>query len=286
MNVRLVEMGPRDGLQNEARPVPTAVKIAFIDALSRSGLGEIEASAFVSPRAIPQLSDAEAVFAGIARREGVLYSALTPNETGLRRALQAKADKVAVFTAASETFNRRNINAGIDESLRRFEPVISGARAAGLPIRGYVSTAFWCPYEGRIDPGKAAEVILRLAALGVDEVSIGDTIGKAVPGEVEALLSRLTPHLPAPRVAMHFHDTYGHAIENVLVSRDLGITVFDASTGGIGGCPYAPGATGNVSMEAVIAALEARGDRTGVDPALLAAARGVIEPSLGRILVP
>jgi hydroxymethylglutaryl-CoA lyase len=286
MNIRLVEMGPRDGLQNEARPVPTPVKIAFIDALSRSGLGEIEASAFVSPRAIPQLADAEAVFAGIARRKGVIYSALTPNEKGLERALKARADKVAVFTAASETFNRHNINATIEESFRRFEPVIAGARAAGLPVRGYVSTAFWCPYEGRVDPGKAAEVILRLAGMGVDEVSVGDTIGKAVPEDVKDLLGRLTQRLAGRRIAMHFHDTYGHAVENVLASRDLGITIFDASTGGIGGCPYAPGASGNVSMEAVIAALTARGDRTGVDPGPLADARSVIQPSLGRTLVP
>jgi hydroxymethylglutaryl-CoA lyase len=286
MNIRLVEMGPRDGLQNEPRPVPTKVKIAFIDALSRSGLGEIEASAFVSRRAIPQLGDAEAVFAGITRCPGVVYSALTPNEKGLERALRARADKVAVFTAASETFNRHNINATIEESFRRFEPVIAGARAKGLPIRGYVSTAFWCPYEGRIDAGKAAEVVLRLAGMGVDEVSIGDTIGKAVPEEVKDLLGRLLPHLPGHRIAMHFHDTYGHAVGNVLASRDLGITIFDASTGGIGGCPYAPGASGNVSMEGVIAALEARGDRTGVDSDALAAARSVIQPSLGRTLVP
>jgi hydroxymethylglutaryl-CoA lyase len=286
MNVRLVEMGPRDGLQNEARPVPTPVKIAFIDALSQSGLQEIEASAFVSARAIPQLTDAEGVFAGIARRPGVIYSALVPNDKGLERALRARVDKVAVFTAASETFNQHNIHAGIAESLLRFEPVIAGARAARLPVRGYVSTAFWCPYEGRIDPGKAAEVILKLAALGVDEISVGDTIGKAVPAEVEELLGRLLPHLPPPRIAMHFHDTYGHAVENVLASRRLGITIFDASTGGIGGCPYAPGASGNVSMEAVIAALEPLGDRTGVDPAALAQARRVIEPSLGRTLVP
>ena len=282
--IRLVEMGPRDGLQNEARYVPVDVKVAFIDALSQSGLPEIEVSAFVSARAIPQLSDAEQVFAAIARRQGVVYSALVPNERGLERALRAGAMKVAVFTAASETFDRHNIHAGIQESFERFKPVIDRARQAGLPVRGYVSTAFWCPYEGKISPEAAVEVIRRLDGLGVDEVSVGDTIGKAVPEEVDRLLDLLLPHLPASRIAMHFHDTYGHAVANVLTSFARGITIFDASTGGIGGCPYAPGATGNVSMERVIGALEGLGEAIPVDLQALARARGVIEPSLGRPL--
>jgi len=282
--IRLVEMGPRDGLQNEARHVPAAVKVAFIDALSASGLPEIEVSAFVSPRAIPQLADAEEVFAAIARRPGVVYSALVPNERGLERALRARADKVAVFTAASETFNRHNIHAGIQESLERFGPVIEGARRAGVPVRGYVSTAFWCPYEGKIPPGKAVEVIRRLEGMGVEEVSVGDTIGKAVPGEVDALLDLLLGVIPVPRIALHFHDTYGHAVENVLASYARGIAIFDASTGGIGGCPFAPGATGNVSMERVIEALRGRGEPLQVDSVALARARGVISPSLGRVL--
>ena len=282
--IRLVEMGPRDGLQNEPRHVPVDVKVAFIDALSESGLPEIEVSAFVATRAIPQLSDAGEVFAAIRRRPGVVYSALVPNERGLERALHARAGKVAVFTAASETFNRHNIHAGIQESFERFKPVIEGARGAGLPVRGYVSTAFWCPYEGKIEPGAAVEVIRRLDALGVDEVSVGDTIGKAVPEEVNRLLDLLLPHLPAAKIAMHFHDTYGHAVENVLAAYARGITVFDASTGGIGGCPYAPGASGNVSMERVIAALKGAGAATHVDVQALARARGVIEPSLGRSL--
>jgi hydroxymethylglutaryl-CoA lyase len=279
VTVRLIEMAPRDGLQNRARPVPTPVKIAFVDALSLSGLREIEVSAFVSPRAIPQLADAEAVFAGIRRAPNVCYSALVPNARGLDRALAAKVDRIAVFTAASETFNRANINASIEQSMARFAPVMSGARAAGMPVRGYVSTAFWCPYEGRVAPEKTVAVARRLFDLGVDEVSIGDTIGRAVPAEVEALLDRLLPSAPPDRLAMHFHDTFGHAVDNVLASRRRGITAFDASTGGIGGCPYAPGATGNVSMENVIAALEAAGDATGVDPAALRAARDVIETS-------
>ncbi|HET8947670.1 MAG TPA: hydroxymethylglutaryl-CoA lyase [Candidatus Polarisedimenticolia bacterium] len=282
--IRLVEMGPRDGLQNEARPVPAAVKVAFIDALSASGLPEIEVSAFVSPRAIPQLADAEEVFAAITRRPGVVYSALVPNDRGLERAFRARADKVAVFTAASETFNRHNIHAGIQESFERFRPVIDRARGAGVPVRGYVSTAFWCPYEGKIDPGKAVEVIRRLDEMGVEEVSVGDTIGKAVPDEVNALLDLLLPALPAGRIAMHFHDTYGHAVENVLAALARGITIFDASTGGIGGCPYAPGATGNVAMERVIEALRARGESVPVDLEALARARAVILPSLGRVL--
>ena len=282
--IRLVEMGPRDGLQNEPRHVPVDVKVAFIDALSRSGLQEIEVSAFVSARAIPQLADAEQVFAAIARRPGVVYSALVPNERGLERALLAGAAKVAVFTAASETFNQHNIHAGIQESFERFKPVIEGARRAGLPVRGYVSTAFWCPYEGRIAPETVVEVIRRLDGLGVDEVSVGDTIGKAVPEEVNRLLDLLLEYLPAPKIAMHFHDTYGHAIENVLASFSRGITIFDASTGGIGGCPYAPGATGNVSMERVIGALKAAGEAIAVDLEALARARGVIQPSLGRPL--
>ncbi|HUD72486.1 MAG TPA: hydroxymethylglutaryl-CoA lyase, partial [Dongiaceae bacterium] len=204
--IRLVEMAPRDGLQNEAHPVPTAVKIAFVDALTQSGLPEIEVSAFVSPSAIPQLQDAEAVFAGIARAPGVVYSALVPNERGLERALSARVGKVAVFTAASETFNRHNINASIEESLARFPPVIAGAKRAGLPVRGYVSTAFYCPYEGKVEPEAVVEVSRRLVDLGVDELSIGDTIGRAVPGEVDRLLDRLLPVVEPSRLAMHFHD--------------------------------------------------------------------------------
>lgn len=282
--IRLVEMAPRDGLQNEAHPVPTEVKIAFVDALSDSGLPEIEVSAFVSHNAIPQLSDAEAVFAGIRRAAGVTYSALVPNERGLERALGARVGKVAVFTAASETFNRHNINASIEESLRRFPPVIDGARRAGLPVRGYISTAFYCPYEGKIEPEAVLDVSRKLIDLGVDELSIGDTIGRAVPGEVDRLLDRLLPVVEASRLAMHFHDTYQRAVMNVLAARRRGITIFDASTGGIGGCPYAPGASGNVSMEMVIEALEAAGEAVPVDRGALRQARAVIEPSLGHPL--
>jgi hydroxymethylglutaryl-CoA lyase len=280
--IRIVEVGPRDGLQNEARTLSTDIKVAFVDALSDSGLPEIEVSAFVSPRWIPQLSDAGDVFRRIRRKAGVVYSALVPNEKGLERALDAKVGKIAVFTAASETFNRKNINASIAESIDRFRPVVQGARPAGLPVRGYVSTAFWCPYEGKIDPQKAVDVIQRLVDLGVDEVSVGDTIGKAEPPDVRRLLDLLLPRLPASRIAMHFHDTFHHAVENVLESWALGVETFDASAGGIGGCPYAPGASGNASTESVVQALEDRGGRTGVKLEAVEVARRIVAAELGR----
>ncbi len=284
--IRLVELAPRDGLQNEAIAVPTTVKVAFVDALSRTGVPEIEVSAFVSRRRIPQLADAEEVFERIARAPGVVYSALVPNELGLDRALQARVGKIAVFTAASETFNRKNINAGIAESMDRFVPVIERAKKAGLPIRGYISTAFWCPYEGKIEPARAVEVAQQLLDLGVEELSIGDTIGRAVPAEVTVLLERLLERTPADRLAMHFHDTFGHAVENVIASWRLGIETFDASAGGIGGCPFAPGATGNVGTEAVIRALRARGAVVDVDLEALEEAWRVIAGALGRDLDP
>jgi len=245
--IRIVEVGPRDGLQSEKAAVPTDVKVAYIDALSAAGLPEIEASAFVSPQWVPQLADAEEVFRRIRRAPGVVYSALVPNEKGLERALAARVGKVAVFTAASETFNRKNINATIAESLQRFQPVLRGARAAGLPVRGYVSTAFWCPYEGRIAPAAVVDVCRRLIEAGVDELSIGDTIGKAEPDEVKALLEALAPVAPPSSLALHFHDTYHRAIRNAQAARALGVRTFDSSAGGIGGCPYAPGSSGNVA---------------------------------------
>jgi hydroxymethylglutaryl-CoA lyase len=258
------------------------VKIAFIDALSATGVQEIEASSFVAAGAVPQLQDAEQVFAGIRRAPGVVYSALVPNERGLERAVRSKVDKIAVFTAASETFNRNNINASIDESFERFAPVVRQAKAAGLPIRGYISTAFWCPFEGAVSPGQTVVVARRLLDLGVDEVSVGDTIGKAVPSEVLGLLDLLLPFAAADRLAMHFHDTYHHAIENVIASRRRGIATFDASAGGIGGCPYAPGASGNVATEAVVQALRQEGEEVGVDLEALQSARNVIAAALGR----
>jgi hydroxymethylglutaryl-CoA lyase len=284
--IRIAEMAARDGLQNEAAHVPAGVKVAFIDALSLTGVQEIEAGAFVAPRMIPQLQDAEEVFAGIRRAPGVTYSALVPNERGLDRALRSRVDKIAVFTAASETFNRHNINATISESIDRFAPVVRRARGAGLPIRGYISTAFWCPYEGSVPPDKTIEVTQRLLDLGVDEISIGDTIGKAVPSEVLRLLDLLLPLVASKRLAMHFHDTYQHAVENVIASRSRGITHFDSSAGGIGGCPYAPGASGNVSTEAVVLALRQRGDEVGVDLEAVRKAGNVIAAALGRPFPP
>ena len=280
--IRIVEVGPRDGLQSELATIATDAKVAYIDALSLAGLPEIEASAFVSPKWVPQLADAEEVFRRIRRAPGVTYSALVPNERGLERALAAKVDKIAVFTAASETFNRRNINASIEESIRRFAPVIEGARRATLPVRGYVSTAFWCPYEGRVSAEKVVDLCSRLIDAGVDEISVGDTIGKAVPDEVKGLLEKLFSSIPKERLALHFHDTYGHAVENVLVSWKLGITTFDSSAGGIGGCPFAPGASGNVATEAVVEALRGAGAEVPVDLPALTVARRIIAPVLGR----
>lgn len=284
MNVRIVEVGPRDGLQNESRPIPTEAKVAFIDALSEAGYDEIEATAFVSPERIPQLKDAEEVLQRIRRREGILYAALVPNERGFDRAVAAGAGKIAVFTAASETFNRKNINATIAESIERFRPVVARALERRLPVRGYVSTAFWCPYEGKIEPAAVLPVVKQLLDLGVEEISIGDTIGKAVPAEVHALLDRLLDAAPQDAIAMHFHDTYGTAIANALAAYERGITIFDASAGGVGGCPYAPGASGNVATEDLLWALTRSGASVSLDPSKVRAASDVLASALGRPL--
>jgi hydroxymethylglutaryl-CoA lyase len=272
--IRIVEVGPRDGLQNEARFVPTDIKIAFVDALSECGFEEIEVSSFVRPTWVPQLADAEEVFAGIRRAPGVRYLALVPNQAGLERARAARADKVAVFTAASETFSRKNTNASIAETIERFRPVV---RDAGVPVRGYISTAFHCPYEGPIAPEQVLPVAEALLGLGCAELSIGDTIGKATPDEVTRLFDRLLKLTAAARLAGHFHDTYGQAVANARAAFALGVTTFDASTGGIGGCPFAPGAPGNVATEALVAAF---GSATRVDPERLAAAGAIVRPYL------
>ncbi|HTL06311.1 MAG TPA: hydroxymethylglutaryl-CoA lyase [Gemmatimonadales bacterium] len=272
--IHIVEVGPRDGLQNEARFVPTEVKIAFVDALSRCGFAEIEVSSFVRPEWVPQLADAEAVFEGITRQPGVRYMALVPNEAGLERAQAARVDKIAVFTAASETFSLRNTNATIAQSIERFRPVVA---QAGLPVRGYISTAFHCPYEGPVPPERVAPVARALLDLGCDELSLGDTIGKATPEEVGRLLELLLPFCPAERTALHFHDTYGQAVENARAGLALGVSTFDASTGGIGGCPFAPGAPGNVATEALLAAFVGL---TAIDVARLAEASALIRPYL------
>jgi hydroxymethylglutaryl-CoA lyase len=284
MNVRIVEVGPRDGLQNEKAPIPTDAKVALVDALSEAGYDEIEVSAFVSPKWVPQLADAAEVFARIRRRPGVLYSALVPNELGLERALEARVGKVAVFTAASETFNRKNINASIEESIARFAPVVPRALEAGVRVRGYISTAFWCPYEGKIEPPAVVAVAKRLLDLGVEELSIGDTIGKAVPAEVHALLDLLLDALPQDQIALHFHDTYGTGVANALAAYDRGITTFDSSVGGVGGCPYAPGAAGNVATEDLAWALARSGATLSLDLAKVSAASDLLASALGRPL--
>jgi len=262
--VTVVEVGPRDGLQNEHASVPTAVKVAFIDALSQAGLAVIEATSMVSPSAIPQLADGQEVLRGIHRRTGVRYPVLVPNLRGFERALEAGAQEIAVFTAASESFNRHNINATIAESIDRFRPVVEGARKHQLRVRGYISTAFGCPYEGPVRPSAVVAVMENLVGLGVDEVSIGDTIGVATPGQVADLCEVLLRSIDAGRLALHFHDTRGTALANVVAGLQSGIAIFDASAGGLGGCPYAPGASGNLATEDLIYMLDGMSIETGV----------------------
>ncbi|MDE0524089.1 MAG: hydroxymethylglutaryl-CoA lyase [Boseongicola sp.] len=263
--VLVFEMAPRDGLQNEARVIPTEDKIALVDALSRSGFKKIETASFVSPKWVPQMADGAEVMAGISRRAGVAYTALTPNMEGLEGALAAGADEVAVFGAASETFSRMNVNCSISESYERFRPIMDRAAAEGVPVRGYVSCVTDCPYEGRVAPEAVAAVARALLDMGCYEISLGDTIGKGIPESVSAMLDAVLSLVPAERIAGHFHDTDGRALANILAALALGIRTFDASAGGIGGCPYAPGAQGNVATEAVVGLLEAEGFETGID---------------------
>lgn len=268
--VRIIEVSPRDGLQHEAMFVPTAHKIELINALSKTGVVEIEAGSFVSPAAIPQLADSDEVFRAIERHPGVTYSALVPNERGLERARAAAVKKIALFTAVSNSFTRHNIKATVSESLARFKPVIQGAKRDGMLVRGYLSTAMWCPYEGRMAPLLVLDVMMRLLDLGVDDISLGDTVGRASPADLRALLDTVMPRIEPPRLSLHMHDTYGMAIANVLAAwEDYGITVFDCSAGGLGGCPYAPGASGNVATEDVVFALKASGASVPVDEGLV-----------------
>jgi hydroxymethylglutaryl-CoA lyase len=260
----IVEVAPRDGLQNETRFVPTEDKVALVDLLSDCGFTRIEVTSFVSPKWVPQLADAAAVMARIRRRPGVRYAALTPNIKGFEAALAAGADEVAVFASASESFSRHNINCSIDESIERFRPVADAARAHGIAMRGYVSSVVECPYEGAVSPSAAADVTGRLMELGCYEVSLGDTIGRGRPEAVAAMLSAVLAVAPAGKLAGHFHDTSGRALENVDVALDHGLRVFDAAIGGLGGCPYAPGAAGNVDTLAVARHLAGRGYETGL----------------------
>ena len=269
--VRIVEVGPRDGLQNESTLVATADKIALIDRLSACGLQSIEATSFVSPKWVPQLSDAAEVFAGINRRPGVHYPVLVPNEQGYERARAVGADEVAVFTAASEAFNRKNINASIDESIERFRPVLDRARSDGVRVRGYVSTVLGCPYQGEVPIADVVRVARRLHDLGCYEVSLGDTIGIGTPGKARAMLRAVAGEVPIDALAVHFHDTYGQALSNILACLEEGVAVIDSSVSGTGGCPYARGASGNVASEDVVYMLHGLGIATGIDLDALAA---------------
>jgi isopropylmalate/homocitrate/citramalate synthase len=284
-HVRIYEVGPRDGLQNEAARIPTGTKARFIGLLADAGLREIEATSFVAPSAIPQLADADALLAGLERRLGVRYPVLVPNARGLARAEAAGADAIAVFTAASDAFTRTNIGMTIDESLAAFAPVLERADEMGWWRRGYVSTAFGCPYTGRVEPGRAVEVALRLLELGVDEVCFGDTIGVGVPGQVAALTGiALEAGIPLQRIAYHFHDTRGTALANVAAGLDAGVRCFDSAAGGTGGCPYAPGAAGNLATEDLVYFLDASGWSHGVSlEGVLRAARFIAD-ALGRPL--
>lgn len=284
-DVRIYEVGPRDGLQNEAQPIATEAKLRFIDLLADAGLREIEATSFVSPKAIPQLADADQLMGALERRPGVRYPVLVPNARGMDRAEAAGADAVCVFTAASEAFTRANINMSIAESIDAFRPVLERARGAGWWTRGYVSTAFGCPYQGEVGEAAVIGVAQELLALGVDELSIGDTIGVAGPADVRRVVGALIgAGIDADRLAMHFHDTRGTALANVTVALELGVRCFDASTGGTGGCPYAPGAAGNLATEDLVYLLDREGLRHGVDlDALLVAAQHVAG-TLGRPL--
>jgi len=264
-DVTMYEVGPRDGLQNESRMVPTDDKVKLIDALSETGLRAIEITSFVNPKWIPQLADGGEVSRRIARKPGLIYSALVPNRQGLDSAIAAGMKEVAVFMSASETHNKKNVNKTIAQTLAAFRETVPPALAAGLRVRAYVSTVYGCPYEGAVDPAKAVELARALRELGCYQISLGDTIGVANPRQVRDVLSRVIAEIPMPEIAVHFHDTRGTALANILVAVEMGITTVDSALGGLGGCPYAPGASGNVATEDVVYMLEGMGVRTGVD---------------------
>ena len=280
--VRLVEVGPRDGLQNEKTIIDTADKIELVNRLSRTGLRSIEATSFVSPKWIPQLADATEVFTAIEKMPGISYPVLVPNEKGYERALEAGAREVAVFTAASEAFNQKNINASIDESIERFRPVLYRARADGLKVRGYVSTVLGCPYQGDVPVADVVRVASRLHALGCYEISLGDTIGAGTPHKARAMLKAVASEVPMPALAVHFHDTYGQALANILACLEEGVAVVDSAVSGTGGCPYAKGASGNVASEDVVYLLHGLGMHTGIDLDTLSETGRWLAALLGR----
>ncbi|MBV9225999.1 MAG: hydroxymethylglutaryl-CoA lyase [Acidobacteriaceae bacterium] len=282
--VKIVEVGPRDGLQNEKALVPLHVKVSLIEGLTEAGLRTIESGSFVSPKWVPQMADTAAVLSGVRRVTGVEYPVLVPNLKGLEAALAAGAKEIAVFTSASESFSQSNTNCTIDESLRRCREVVKAASVSGLPARGYVSCALVCPYEGEITPEAVARVASELAQMGCYEISLGDTIGAGTPVKVQAMLRAVAKHLLPEQTAVHFHDTWGQALANILASLDYGIATVDSSVAGLGGCPYAPGATGNVATEDVVYMLSGMGIETGVDLPKLAAVGREINKQLGRPL--
>ena len=282
--VKIVEVGPRDGLQNEKVTIPTQAKIDFITALSDAGLRVIEAGAFVSPKWVPQMADSAEVYRDIPKDPGVDYPVLVPNLKGLERAIEAGVQSIAIFTASSETFNKRNINMSIEESFANYAPVVARATAERIRVRGYVSTAFGCPYEGEVPPEKVLEVCARLLDLGCYEVSVGDTIGVGTPLQVQGVIGLLRDVIPASRLAMHFHDTRGTALANTLAAMEMGIATFDASAGGLGGCPYAPGASGNLATEDLVYMLDGMGIETGVSLGRLVQASSIIAPYLDHPL--
>lgn len=281
-SVRLVEVGPRDGLQNQAQPLGLEDKIDLIQRLAEAGLDYLEVGSFVNPKWVPQMADSDQVFSQIERHPGVTYAALTPNLKGFERALAVSADEVAVFAAASEAFSQKNLNCSIDASLERFAPVIEAARAAGIPVRGYISCVLGCPYSGAVDPKRVAAIAGELSAMGCREISLGDTIGVGTAGEVERLLDQVTRHLAPQQLAVHMHDTYGQALTNIYVALTRGISVIDSAVAGLGGCPYAPGAAGNVATEDVIYMLDGLGIAHGVDLDQLVAIGNDVCKKLGR----
>jgi hydroxymethylglutaryl-CoA lyase len=280
--VRIYEVGPRDGLQNEKEIVPASVKIELINRLSETGIGHIEATSFVSPKWVPQMADAGQVMAEIVRRPGVFYPVLVPNEKGMEAAIIAGAKEIAVFASASETFSQKNINCSIAESLDRFIPVMKSAKEHGIAVRGYVSCVAGCPYEGEIAPSAVADVSAKLFALGCYEISLGDTIGVGTPGKIQTMLKAVMEKVPVENLALHCHDTYGQALVNIYAGLELGISVVDSSVAGLGGCPYAKGATGNVATEDILYMLNGLGIQTGIDVDRVVDAAIFISEQLGR----